>query len=64
MIDGKIVDPFDPRRDYGCANVLCKLGSKIKIAMVVWKDAGPNPRLYDASGYFVNKRKIYGVVRN
>lgn len=64
IIDGKKVEPFDVAVDYGYAEVLCKLGSKIRFAMVVWKDAGPNPRLYDGSGYFVNKHKIYGVVRN
>jgi hypothetical protein len=45
-----------------CSEVLCQLRGRIRFATICWKDAGPNPKLYDGSGYFVNRNNLYGVV--
>lgn len=46
---------------YLCEEVLCKYhGNKIGIQTICWKDAGPNPRLYNLGG-FIPFKNVYGV---
>lgn len=43
------------------AVVLCRLRGRMRFAHVSYKDAGPNPQLYDGN-FFVRARDIYGTV--
>jgi len=47
-----------------CQQVLCKYhGRKIGIQWICWKDAGPNPKLYNGASGFIPFKNIYGVVK-
>lgn len=71
-IDGKSyqVEPFESDTQHAdgyCQTVLCKYGKRrtkrIGIATICWKDAGPNPKLYNGPrGDFIPFKNIYGVV--
>lgn len=50
-----------PYNYYLTEEVLCKYhGNKIGIQTICWKDAGPNPRLYNLGG-FIPFKNVYGV---
>jgi len=62
-IQGKLysVRPMEYQGQDGyCSTVFCKLRGRIRIAMICWKDAGPNPKLV-GSRYFINRNDLYGI---